>query len=131
MQSPVLVPRPWHPLTFSSVAALAQTPFYRWQLLAGVVAVLGTASLLWFAFIGWRPVILESIHGLPEQCLIRQGILEWPGRSPIVLGSNPFLALVVDLEASEPSGAQADIQGELGKTQVKIRSLFGYISLPY
>jgi hypothetical protein len=48
-----------------------------------------------------------------------------------VLGGNPFLVILVDLDAVEPVGAQGDLQCELGRSQVKLRSLLGYVPLPY
>ena len=131
METSAPVHRPWHPLTFSSVAALAQTPLSRWWWLAMTVALLGAASLLWFMAIGWRPVVVESIQRLPEQCWIRRGFLEWNERSPFVLGHNSFLGLTVDVDELTLSSTPADVQCDLGKTQFKVRSILGYLSLPY
>lgn len=49
---------------------------------------------------------MDAIQNLPEQTVIRRGALAWPGRPQLVLGGNPFLVILVDLDAVEPVGAQ-------------------------
>jgi hypothetical protein len=122
---------PWQPLTFGGVAGLAQAPLARLLKVQGAVALLVAAGVLWFLSGTCFPQLDEAAAGLPDQCAIRNRRLEWGGASPVVLTEGPFLAITVDLERGAALAAGADLQFELGRDELRIRSLLGYLPVRY
>lgn len=122
---------PWQPLTLGGVAAFAQGPSFRLFLVALAVAVTVAASVVSFFYLAWEPALRQSIHRLPDEGFIRSGRLEWNGANPVRLAEGNFLSIVVDLASSGELGYAADLQCEFGRTEFRLRSLLGYIGIPY
>jgi hypothetical protein len=121
----------WQPLTFGGVAGFARAPFARLLKVQGGVALLLAASVVWFLDGSWFPEIDQAIANLPARSQIRNRRLEWGGASPVVLAEGQFLAVTVDLEAGGKLTRSVDLQLDLGREEVRVRSLLGYLPLPY
>lgn len=124
-------PPVWQPLTFGGVAGFARASFGRLLLVQFVVAILVGVSVARVFAAGWFPVIEKAIAALPSGGAVRGGRLEWSGDVPARLAEDAFLAIVVDPEGTGEIGQTGDVQLELGRNRVKIRSLIGYVTLPY
>ncbi len=121
----------WQPFTFRGVAAFSQAGPLRvlfWQIMALIVT---TGVLTWFLRTALNPVIQEALNRVPEQAALRQGRWAWGGPAVVVMGKSPFFAIIVDLENNQPPDQLADLQCELNRSQFKLRSILGFISLPY
>jgi hypothetical protein len=124
-------PRDWQPFTFRGVAALGTGPFRRLigaQLIAGLWVI---GSLSWFVGAHWWPVIDSAGEQLPAQASIRRQILTWEGPLPVRLAENPFLAVTVDLDGTSARTSTSDLQLELVRHEMRLHSLFGYLTVPY
>jgi hypothetical protein len=121
---------PWQPLTFSGVAAFAQPARGRLLKVQFGVALFVAACLVWFLAHAWFPPIDQAVAGLPAKGAIRNGALEWEDASPVSLAEGPFLALTVDLGGRGDLGRSADLRVELGRTELRLGSLFGYWQVP-
>lgn len=124
-------PPVWQPLTFGGVASFARASFGRLFLVQLIVAVLVGLSVAGVFASVWFPVIEKATAALPADGAIRGGRLEWPGNTPVRLAEDAFLSIVVDPEGTRETGHSGDVQLELGRSGVKIRSLVGYVTLPY
>lgn len=122
---------PWQPLTFSGVAAFAQPARGRLWKVQFVVAAFVGASVVWFLAQSWFPQIDQAVTGLPPKAAIRAGTLEWAEASPVSLAEGPFLSLTVDLDRSGDLGRSADLHVELGRSELRLGSVFGYWHVPY
>jgi hypothetical protein len=122
----------WQPLTFGGVAGFARASFGRLLLVQFIVAILVGVSVAWVFASGWFPVIEKGIAALPGSGgAIRGGRLDWSGDVPARLAEDAFLAIVVDPEATGAIGQTGDVQLEFGRDRFKIRSLIGYVTVPY
>ena len=121
----------WEPLTPRGVAAFARASLGRLWLAQLIVALLAGAVTAWFLYEEWLPVIREGIRHLPAEGEIRNATLDWRGDSPAQLAGNHFLRLVVDLDHKGELGHQGHLQIELGRTNVEVISLFGYLTADY
>jgi hypothetical protein len=121
----------WLPVTFRGVAALSQAPASRQLVVQFAVALLSAASMVWFLATAVGPALQETFRAVPDGVQIREGHLVWTGASPAILGRSPFLAILVDLDGSNASGHLADVQCEFERSSLKLRSLFGYLNVPY
>jgi hypothetical protein len=119
------------PFTFEGIAGLATCSFGRWLLWMASVAVLSAGVVLFFLESEWAPVISETIILLPEHGAVRDQQLDWGGHAPVRVTRAKFLSIVVDPDETLQPGDAADLQVELGRTEVRFRSLFGYLPLPY
>jgi hypothetical protein len=130
MESPAPSP-PWQPLTFGGVAAFARASpgrlFFVQFLMASLVAV----SVVWFLTSAWFPQIQKAIAQLPEQGGIQSGQLRWTNASPAWLAEGTFLSIVIDVEGNTPMGLNGDVQLQLVRNELRVRSLFGYLAVPY
>jgi hypothetical protein len=68
---------------------------------------------------------------LPLTGEIRAGRLEGTGDSPRMLAEGTFLAFSVDLNHTGELRSPAHVQVEFGRTEVRVRSLLGYVELAY
>ncbi|HEX4646975.1 MAG TPA: hypothetical protein VH598_15335 [Verrucomicrobiae bacterium] len=121
----------WEPLTPRGVAAFARASLGRLWLAQLIVALLAGAVTAWFLYEEWLPVFREGIRHLPAQGEIRNARLDWRGDSPAQLAGNHFLRLVVDLNHGGELGHQSHLQIELGRTNVEVISLLGYLAANY
>jgi hypothetical protein len=122
---------PWQPITFGGVASFARASIGRLLIVQFMVALLVGGSVSCFLAVAWFPVVEKAIAGLPEKGTIRRGQLEWTGPTPSLLAEATFLSIAVDLGNSQPTGQSADVQVVLHRDGVHIRSLFGFLPIPY
>jgi hypothetical protein len=121
----------WQPLTFSGVAAFAETALKRLLLVQFIFAVLVAASVVWFFSAAWFPTIEETIRQLPETGEIRNGKLAWPDETPRLLAEGRFLSFAADWDHTGVIRSPAHIQVELGRNGVRFISIFGYADCSY
>jgi hypothetical protein len=119
-------PRAWEPLTPRGVAAFGRATLGRLLVVQLIVALLAAGAVVWFLERGWFPAIRTAIHNLPEQGEIRDGQLAWSGDSPVLLASNPFLSLAVDMNHSGQLRGEAHLQIEFGQRDFRVWSVLGY-----
>ncbi|HKS38573.1 MAG TPA: hypothetical protein VJW76_15375, partial [Verrucomicrobiae bacterium] len=111
--------------------AFARASFGRLFLVQLIVAFLvGLSVAVVFATV-WFPVIEKALTELPAGGAIRRGRLEWPGQAPVRLAEDAFLSIVVDPEGTRETGQSGDVQLELERNGVRIRSLVGDVTIPY
>ena len=123
--------RAWEPVTPRGVAAFARATFGRLFLVQSIVAVLVAATVAWFIYDAWFPVVRAAIRQLPETGTIRGGKLEWPGNSPHGLAEGTFLSFIVDLDNKGEARSPAHVEIEFGKEKVLVHSLLGYVEFDY
>jgi hypothetical protein len=118
------------PLTFGGVARLAICSFGLWAFWMTSLAVLSAVVAILFLHVAWVPVIVETIELLPETGVIQQQELRWD-EGPVRVTKGKFLSVVIDPHETFEPGQTADLQVELGRKEIRFRSLFGYLPLPY
>jgi hypothetical protein len=126
----IIVPA-WQPLTPRGVAAFAQAPWRRLLLVQFIVALCVALAVAWFVFDRYFPIISNAIARLPAGSEVRYQQLVWRGESPLMLAENRFLALNVDVERTGALRPVAHVQIEFTRTTMVMRSLFGFLELPY
>lgn len=124
-------PAAWQPITFRGVAAFAQARFGRLAAVQLAVAILSAASVVLLVQLGWNPSISEAIEQLPGRAEIRQGELQWNDIAPRRLGRGLFVSFVVDPNDTGELGEAADVEWIFTRTELRIRSLFGYAHFSY
>jgi hypothetical protein len=123
--------QPWQPLTLGGVAGFARASFVRLIKVQTAVALLLAASVVWFLAGACFPELDQAVTALPQKSEIRNRRLDWGGASPVVLAEGPFLAITVNLEGDGTLARAADLQFELGREEVRVRSLLGYLPVRY
>lgn len=124
-------PRLSQPFTLGGVAGFARLPVSHLLACQLAVALLAAAAVV-FAFTrAWLPPIEEAISRLPETGRIFNGRLDWADKSPVVLASGRFLALVVDADDTGDLDQAADLQLKLCRSSFELRSLAGRLRVPY
>jgi hypothetical protein len=119
------------PMTFGGVAALARAPRGRLLAFQTAVALLAAGAVGYFFESAWVPVITHTIQSLPASGGIQNGRLTWARPSPLRTANSTFLWISIDpADALEPSEG-ADFEVELKNNRIRVRSLFGYLTLPY
>jgi hypothetical protein len=121
----------WQPVTPRGVTAFARATPSRLLLVQLIVALSVAASAGWFVQTAWLPVVREALGALPAEGEIRHGQLVWRGDTPMRLASNNFLSLAVDLWHEGGLGNESHLSLELGRTNIRLRSLLGYTELDY
>jgi hypothetical protein len=121
----------WQPVTFCGVAAFAGAAYRRLLVVQTVVGLLVAASVLWFVGVAWEPVILDALRELPDQGQIRAARFDWEGDSPRRLAGSRFLTIVLDRDGTASPAPEADLEVKLGRDSVWLRSLLGYMEVPY
>jgi hypothetical protein len=119
------------PLTFGGVAELARGARGQLMIYRLVVALFAAASLAVFFERAWVPVINRTILALPPQGYIRNEELTQIPPTPVHQLGSGFLAVTIDAENTGTPGEGADVQVRLLKDEIRFRSLFGDLSLPY
>ncbi|MGC3958003.1 MAG: hypothetical protein QM813_08710 [Verrucomicrobiota bacterium] len=126
-----LPPTAWQPLTPKGVAAFAYAPLRRLLLVQFIVAIAVAVGVALLCYDRYVPVIEAAIEKLPASSQVRQQQFDWRGNSPVVLAENRFLSLMVDLDRTGQLRPVAHAQLEFSRTNIVVRSLFGYVELPY
>lgn len=121
----------WQPLTFKGAARFAHASPGRLFLAQLAVALTTAIVLAWFFKIGWIPVVDRAIEQTRPGATIERGRLVWPGGQAQRLAESSFIEFVVTPGGNHGIGQTADFQIELGAEELKLRSLFGYLALPY
>jgi hypothetical protein len=121
----------WEPVTPRGVAAFAHASFERLLLVQILVALLATASVVWFLDDGCCPTVNAAITQLPASGGIYYGKLDWPDAAPKLLAEGRFLAFVVDLKHSGQIRSPAPFQIEFGRESISVISLFGETEFYY
>ncbi len=121
----------WEPLTVRGAAAFAHGSFGRLALVQAVFALVAALVLGWFFYADWFPIIARAIRQLPPTGELRNATLNWSGPSPVVLADNHFLAFSVDLDHVGGARAPAQLLVELGRHDLYLHSLLGYLRVPY
>lgn len=129
MQDEVKSPRP-QPFTFSGVASFAHAPLHRCFLIQGCVALLAGMTAACFFEMAWVPVIRQTIAALPSSGRIQDGQLRWPAPGPVRTGTT-FLWISIDPNDALDQGEGADLQLDFQRSDLRIRSLLGYVAVPY
>ena len=122
---------PWQPLTFGGVAGFASGPFRRLFAVALFVAAFAAASVVVLFYLAWEPAVRQAIARMPEEGAIRAGRLDWIGPTPVRLCEGKFLSIIVDSAGAGELGHAADLQCELGRTELRLRSILGSVGIPY
>jgi len=121
----------WQPLTRRGVAAFAQASWRRLLIVQFVFAAMTAATVVWFCYQAWLPVIEQAIKHLPAQGEIRFRHLNSQGQTVTRLAENSFLALTVDLEHTGVARSPAHVQVEFGGTNVTLLSTLGFVRIDY
>lgn len=121
----------WDPVTPRGVAAFAHASLERLLLVQFIIALLATASVVWFLHDGCCPTVNAAIVQLPASGGIYYGRLDWPDASPKLLAEGRFLAFVVDLQHSGAIHSPAPFQIEFGRESISVFSLFGEAEFHY
>ena len=121
----------WQPLTFKGVANFAHASLNRLFLLQLAVAIGVACVSVWFVTLGWIPVLEQGIENLRPGATISEGGLTWPGAKAERLSEGPFIEFTVSPGGDGAIGQTADLQVDLTGTELKLRSLFGYLAIPY
>jgi len=121
----------WEPVTPRGVAAFARATTGRLFLVQFFVALIVAATVVWFLRDAWFPTVRAAIKKLPDAGEIRGGKLDWHGPSPQLLAEGTFLAFTVDLEHKGEARSAAHVEIELGRENLFVRSLLGYVELRY
>ncbi len=119
------------PFTFSGVAAFAQARgglLTAWQVGVALIAAVIIAA---FFELAWVPVLERTIASLPPTGAIHNGELVWTQRPRVRITGSTFLGLDIDPEDLMETGEGADVQLEVRRSELRIRSLFGYVKIPY
>jgi hypothetical protein len=121
----------WQPLTFKGVSRFARASLGRLFLAQLVVASTTAIVVVWFLAIGWMSVVDRAISQTKAGAAIERGRLVWPGGQAQRLAESSFIEFIVSPGGDQGIGQTADLQIELGAEELRIRSLFGYLALPY
>lgn len=124
--------RPWpQPLTFTGVAEFAYASWGRLLAFELITALAAAGALVFFFEQAWVPVINRTIAELPAAGEIRHGTLIWSAPRPVRAAGTSFLWIAIDPTDSLERSEGGDLQFEFGRTELRVRSLFGYLSIPY
>ncbi len=122
---------PWQPLTFGGVARFAQAALTRLLAVELAMAALAAVIIVWVLANTWIPAVRQTINQLPVQSGIRDGKLQWPGAAPVRLAEGRFLSILVNPGQGMEMGQTADLQWEFRGEELRLRSLLGYVPVPY
>jgi hypothetical protein len=113
------------------VAAFARSSFGRLFLVQLLVAMLVALATAWFLQVRWFPSVEAAIERLPLEGRITSGRLTLAGDSPELLAENRFLSFAVDLNHQAKTRSPAHLQVEFGQKDLRLYSLFGFLSISY
>lgn len=119
------------PLTFPGVVAFSRRQA-SWFLLGWItLAGLAAGTTIWFFHYHWIPVVEESIETFPANLKIQDGRLNHLPPDSVTRHQNNFLSLVVSSIASPTGNMTSDFQIILTPEEIRLKSLLGYLALPY
>jgi hypothetical protein len=113
------------------VASFAYSSSGRLFIVQLLVALLSTATVIWFLQQAWFPVVRQAIDHLPADGIMQSGMLRWSGDPSRLLAEGPFLAFALDLHHQGEARSPAHVSIELGELDLKIFSLFGFYTVRY
>src|SRR5262249_23989077 len=113
------------------VAAFARSSWMRLLLVQFIVAAVVASAVVWFLNSAWFPTIQIAVRQLPVGGEIRAGKLIVITQTPQLLAERHFFALAVDLDPPRQIRSLAHVQVELGRSDVRIISLLGYVAHAY
>ena len=119
------------PLTFGGVAAFARASTGRLLLFQAAIAFLAALTVAFFFESAWVPVITQTIQGLPPSGAIQDGQLSWTRPKPLRTVGSTFLWISIDPGNTLEPSEGADLEVELGRHQLRFRSVFGFLAIPY
>lgn len=123
----------WQPFTFGGVAAFAAAPLRRLLLVQLVVAIVTSASIVWFLANAYGPVVSGTIGQLPESAAIEAGYII--GVDAPVSVETKFLSVQLDTSEDAQFSESSDVQIELRKADGRacslLRSLLGCFEFDY
>lgn len=119
------------PITFAGVAAFGYAGFGRLFAFQLGIASVAAAAVVWLFESAWAPVINRTILSLPHEGRIQGQLLIWPDSKPIRITGSPALSICIDPEDVLDPIPSSDLQVEVGHAELRLRSLFGYVSIPY
>jgi len=114
--------RAWQPLTFGGVAAFAQARLRRLLAAQLLVAVVFSASVVWFLQRNYWPVVHQAIEKMPETARIFRGQLQGVPRP--LISESKFLALAVTPAPGREIGQGADLLIQLRQSDFRTVSVF-------
>ena len=121
----------WQPFTPRGVAAFARASFRRLLAMELIIGALAAGAVAWVLHHDWFPVINRAISQLPTEGEIRFQQLDWRADSPARLADNQWLAVSVDLTHAGQARSPAHLQVELGRSDVRFISIFGFVPRKY
>jgi hypothetical protein len=121
----------WEPLTPRGVVAFTRASVGRLLLAQLIFAIAAAVAVVWFLQVAWFPIISDAISQLPKDGDIRRGQLFWRGDTPARLAANHFLSLGVDEWHEGDLGNESHLSVEFGRTNVRFRSILGYVETEY
>jgi hypothetical protein len=121
----------WQPLTFRGVALFASAPLKRILLIQFLFALCTAVTVIWFLNHAWFPTVKQAILQMPDEGQIVSGKLNWTNTPPTLLAEGPFLAIIADLDHTRVIRVPAHLQVEIGASNVRFISLFGYMDWMY
>lgn len=119
------------PTTFGGVVALAMGPtrwLWCWQTLVAAAAAVVVA---WALDATWGRDLRRAASELPEAAAIHHGRLKWPTGTDGVIFQGNFLGIVVAPTGSRTVGQSSDVTLALEPTLLGVRSIFGWVEVPY
>jgi len=125
------VPFAWQPFTPRGVAAFAYAPLTRLVVVELIVALIAAATVVWFLYRAWAPIVRQAIRQLPDQGEIRLQQLRLSPPLPELLAQNRYLSLVVDQGGQSREGLDADLQVRFCQERLEFCSLLGCVDLHY
>jgi len=131
MSVPVQLPVAWEPFTPRGVAAFAHARLSRLLVVQFVIASLAAVAVVGFFSNDIFPVVNTAIGNLPATGAIRDGRLDWPGKSPQLLSEGRYVAFIVDPGHTSQIRSTAHVQIEFGRDTARFYSLLGYAEFKY
>ena len=123
--------RAWQPFTLSGVAAFAGDSLTRLVQVQFAVGSIAAICAVWTFHHTWGSAWSDAIPRLPATAEIRDGTLQWGGDRAGKLSENRFLSIVVDLDATGELAAGSDVQIELEREELRMRSILGFLPIHY
>lgn len=125
------LPPAWQPLTPRGVAAFARARLRRLLLVQAIVALLLTASVIWFLATGWFSAVRQAIRQLPDTGQIQNQELTSPRTSTAPLAEGRLLSLVMDVDNTGMPSLASDLRVEFRRRGWALCSFLGCLYLDY